>query len=83
MGLHSDDEKELGVEPIITSLSFGETRRLRFVHKNKKKSFNLELSHGDLLIMRGKTQELYKHELPKTKKKAGLRLNLTFRKILI
>lgn len=81
MGLHSDDEKELRSEPLIASLSLGETRCLRFVHKTKKESFNLELSNGDLLVMSGKTQELYKHELPKSKKILGRRLNLTFRTV--
>ena len=83
MGLHSDDEKELGKNPVIASLSLGETRRLRFSHRTKKESFNLELCHGDLLVMSGETQELYKHELPKSKKELGPRLNLTFRKIHI
>ncbi len=79
MGLHSDDEKELGLKPTIASLSFGETRPFRFVNKKTKEAFKLELSHGDLLVMKGKTQELYKHELPKSKKKLKPRLNLTYR----
>jgi alkylated DNA repair dioxygenase AlkB len=83
MGLHSDDEKELGDRPIIASVSFGETRRLRFVHKKTKESYNFELAHGDLLLMKGQTQELFKHELPKSKKYLKPRLNLTFRKILL
>jgi alkylated DNA repair dioxygenase AlkB len=79
MGLHSDDEKKLGQKPIIASLSFGETRAFRFVHKKTKEAFKFNLSHGDLLVMKGKTQELYKHELPKSKKILKPRLNLTFR----
>jgi len=83
MGLHSDDEKELGKNPFIASLSFGETRRLRFVHKKEKKeTYSIELESGDLLIMKGQTQVLFKHELPKSKKKLKARLNLTFREII-
>ncbi len=83
MSLHADDEKELGIAPVIASLSFGETRRFRLKHKyDKNHRLDLYLEPGSLLIMQGKTQHFWKHELPKTTQTKGARINLTFRKIL-
>ena len=77
---HSDDEKELGEEPIIGSVSFGELRKFRLRNKEDKKLIhNYELDNGSLLIMRGKTQKYWEHEIPKTKKNVRSRINLTFR----
>jgi len=87
MGWHSDDERELGPQPVIASLSFGATRR--FVLKARAPDADgrfarhvLELPHGSLLVMRGDTQARYRHALPRTARPVGPRLNLTFRKIL-
>ena len=80
---HSDDEKELGEEPIIGSVSFGGTRRFRLRNKeDKKKIHTYELENGILLLMKGKTQKYWEHEIPKTKKKVSGRINLTFRFII-
>jgi alkylated DNA repair dioxygenase AlkB len=82
MGWHSDDEPELGMQPIIASLSLGATRR--FVLKSRGpggERLELELPRGSLLVMRGDTQRNYKHSLPRTKKSTGERMNLTFRRI--
>ena len=80
---HSDDEKELGDQPIIGSVSFGGTRKFRLRNKkNKKLIHNIELENGSLLIMSGLTQKYWEHEIPKTKKKVEERINLTFRSIL-
>ena len=82
MGWHADDEPELGIQPIIASLSLGATRK--FVLKSRGPDgdkLELELPHGSLLVMRGDTQRNYKHSLPRTKKAAGERINLTFRRI--
>jgi alkylated DNA repair dioxygenase AlkB len=82
MGWHSDDEPELGVQPIIASLSLGAERR--FVLKSKAaggEKLELLLPHGSLLVMRGDTQKNYKHSLPRTRKKTGERMNLTFRRV--
>jgi alkylated DNA repair dioxygenase AlkB len=82
MGWHCDDEPELGLSPVIASLSLGATRRFCLKHKRAgSKSFALELSHGSLLVMRGATQKNYRHALPKTAKPMGERINLTFRRI--
>jgi alkylated DNA repair dioxygenase AlkB len=82
-GWHSDDEKELGKNPVIASLSLGITRRFDFRHKitGDKKCF--ELKSGSLLIMAGETQHFWKHQIAKTKKVQEGRINLTFRKIII
>jgi alkylated DNA repair dioxygenase AlkB len=86
MGMHSDDEPELGTNPVIASVSFGETRR--FVLQPKKKSARrtgscaLALGHGSLLVMSGSCQHHYRHGVPKEADCAGERINLTFRQVL-
>ena len=83
MGWHADDEKELGPKPLIASLSLGEGRRFLLRKKLEKnsKSVGLQLEHGSLLVMQGDSQSRYMHSLPKTRKPAGLRINLTFRQV--
>jgi alkylated DNA repair dioxygenase AlkB len=81
-GWHADNEKELGTNPIIASISFGAERTFQLKHnsdKDQKKSILLE--HGSLLLMKGTTQHFWKHQIPKTAKPIGPRLNLTFRVI--
>ena len=82
MGLHSDDEKELGKNPVIASLSLGESREIYFKHKNKKLNLIIPQVSGQLIVMHGKTQEYWKHEIKKTKKIKKPRINLTFRNII-
>lgn len=80
MGLHSDDEPELGPDPLIASLSLGAGRRFVLRHKTLTgKRHTLRLAHGSLLLMAGRTQHAWKHGLPKTKSVAEARINLTFR----
>ncbi|GAB5415601.1 MAG: alpha-ketoglutarate-dependent dioxygenase AlkB [Congregibacter sp.] len=83
MGLHADDEPELGPAPVIASLSLGADRVFRMKHKTRKdlKPLKLELSNGSLLIMKGPTQQHWKHEVPKSRHACGPRINLTFRKV--
>lgn len=81
MGCHADDEKELGSEPVIASLSFGGTRLLRFRHRSGIK-VDIELANGDLLLMAGVLQHHWRHALPKTRQVKQERINLTFRRIL-
>lgn len=79
-GWHADDEKELGTNPVIASLSFGAERSFHLRHntdKNLKQKILLE--HGSLLLMKGRTQHFWKHQIPKTTKPIGSRINLTFR----
>lgn len=80
MGWHSDDEPELGAEPVIASLSLGATRRfLLSCRRDPSRKLALELDHGSLLLMRGATQANYRHALPRTARPVGERINLTFR----
>ena len=83
MGMHSDDEPELGPEPVIASLSLGETRTLVFRHRSdrSRKSLRIELSDGGLLLMRGASQRHWKHGIAKERRACGARVNLTFRRI--
>jgi alkylated DNA repair dioxygenase AlkB len=83
MGMHSDDEPELGAEPVIASLSLGETRTLVFRHRSdrSRKSLRIELGDGSLLLMRGASQRNWKHGIAKERRACGARVNLTFRRI--
>lgn len=81
-GWHSDDEKELGVHPIIASISLGQTRKFKIKHKKQKITKDIFLEHGSLLVMKGSFQENWKHTIPKTAKEVQPRINLTFRKII-
>ena len=81
-GWHADNEKELGTNPIIASVSFGTERIFQLKHNtisNLKQ--NILLEHGSLLLMKGTTQHFWKHQIPKTSKTIGSRINLTFRVI--
>ncbi|MDP5052445.1 MAG: alpha-ketoglutarate-dependent dioxygenase AlkB [Congregibacter sp.] len=81
MGLHADDERELGAQPVIASLSLGEERVFRLKHRHDKsiKPLRLPLASGTLLVMRGDTQANWRHEVPKQTRPCGPRINLTFR----
>lgn len=83
MGWHRDNEKELGTNPVIGSVSFGETRPFRLRHKFRKEVEPLEipLAHGSYLLMAGATQQYWEHMIPKTARPLRPRINLTFRLI--
>jgi len=84
MGMHSDDESELGKQPVIASLSLGEERTLLLRHKCRKdlNTIKLPLPSGSLMVMKGATQSYWKHGINKQKQPCGPRLNLTFRNII-
>ncbi len=81
MGLHSDDEKELGARPVIASVSLGAERSMLFKSRvdPDAKVVKLPLASGSLLLMQGGTQTNYKHGIAKTARALGPRVNLTFR----
>jgi len=81
MGLHADDEPELGPNPVIASLSLGAERRLVFRHRSRRElaNLNLPLPGGSLLIMGGATQRHWQHGIRKQVRPCGPRVNLTFR----
>lgn len=78
---HCDDEKELGINPVIGSVSFGATRTFKFRHLIDKTVEKIELTHGSFVLMQGETQHKWEHEIPKTSKPLTPRINLTFRVI--
>lgn len=80
---HSDDEPELGQNPLIASISFGVARSFQFKRKDDPaQRAEVELSNGSLLLMAGATQHYWKHQIPKSKTPVGTRLNLTFRHLI-
>ncbi len=83
MAWHSDDEKTLGRNTTIGSLSFGAERKFSFRHKQSKETVSLILENGSLLVMKDATQTNWLHRLPPTKKIYPARINLTFRTIVI
>jgi alkylated DNA repair dioxygenase AlkB len=81
IGRHADNEPELGRQPVIASLSFGEVRNFDFYHNQSKEKVRLPLENGSLLVMSGNTQTHWQHSVAKTKKELAARINLTFRYI--
>jgi alkylated DNA repair dioxygenase AlkB len=82
MAWHSDDEKSLGKNTSIASLSFGAERKFAFKHRETKHTLSLILESGSLLLMKGATQSNWLHQLPKTTKINRPRVNLTFRTMI-
>ena len=82
VGWHSDDEPELGDEPVIASLSFGATRRFDLRHRSGEPTVRTELVPGSVLIMSGRCQSHWKHQIARTKRVDAPRINLTFRRLI-
>lgn len=82
MGMHSDDEPELGESPPVASWSFGSTRRFVLTAKTGKDRHEIHLESGQLLLMEGRTQHEFRHGLPKAASVSTARLNVTFRRVL-
>jgi alkylated DNA repair dioxygenase AlkB len=77
---HSDDDYPHGGHPAVASLSLGAPRRFRVAHRRRREPpYAVELSHGGLLVMEGRSQLDYRHALPRTRLEVGVRVNLTFR----
>ena len=83
MGWHRDNEKELGINPVIGSVSFGCTRNFQLRnYKQKKIVTSIALNHGSYLLMKGTTQHNWEHQIPKTTKILDGRINITFRVLI-
>jgi alkylated DNA repair dioxygenase AlkB len=84
MGMHSDSEPELGLKPVIASLSLGDSRTMIFKHKTRGDlpRVKIRLQPGSLLLMKGDTQANWKHGINKQARTCGPRVNLTFRTII-
>ena len=81
---HADDEPDLGREPVIGSLSLGASRRFEFRKKtDHTDKFKSVLNSGDLVVMRGTSQQLWEHQVPKEREATEPRINLTFRQIQV
>ncbi|MEM7466325.1 MAG: alpha-ketoglutarate-dependent dioxygenase AlkB, partial [Pseudomonadota bacterium] len=79
---HADNEPALGKHPMVASLSFGAARIFQMKHRKlKNEKLTIELQHGSLLVMTGSTQENWLHQVPKTRRELGERINVTFRRI--
>jgi alkylated DNA repair dioxygenase AlkB len=82
VGMHADNEAELGVNPIVPSVSLGATRRFILKHRASGERLEYQLTHGSLLLMSGTLQHHWLHGVPKTTVPTEARINLTFRNIL-
>lgn len=84
MGMHADDESELGTNPVIVSMSFGATRRFVMKHRSRKDvpPMEIQLEDSSILVMRGATQHHWVHGIKKETRPMGPRVNLTFRRIV-
>ncbi len=81
MGWHADDEPEMG--NVIGSLSLGATRKFRIRHNTTREIKTFAVKNGTLIIMAGRMQQFWKHDVPKTKEHVGERINLTFRNVVV
>jgi alkylated DNA repair dioxygenase AlkB len=79
---HADNERGLGCEPVIASISLGAARRFHLRHRCRNERLGIDLPHGSCLLMAGATQHHWLHQLPKTARPVGPRINLTFRLML-
>ncbi|MEQ8273575.1 MAG: alpha-ketoglutarate-dependent dioxygenase AlkB [Deltaproteobacteria bacterium] len=80
MGMHADDERQLGRDPVIAALSLGVTRKFALRHKRKRRwRKHLQLTHGSLLVMGGRCQHEWHHGVPKQMRVTEERINVTFR----
>jgi alkylated DNA repair dioxygenase AlkB len=82
MTWHSDDEKSMGKNTVIASLSFGAERKFSFKHRRTRQTISLLLENGSLFVMRGNTQSNWLHSLPLSSRINHPRINLTFRTII-
>jgi alkylated DNA repair dioxygenase AlkB len=76
---HADNEPGLGHDPVIASVSLGATRRFQMKHRGRDERLTLDLPLGSCLVMAGATQHHWLHQVPKTSRPVGARINLTFR----
>jgi alkylated DNA repair dioxygenase AlkB len=82
MGWHRDNEKVLGSNPVIASVSFGAPRKFTLRnYSDKTINRSMDLTHGSLLLMQGSTQHFWEHQVAKTRQATRMRINITFRVI--
>jgi alkylated DNA repair dioxygenase AlkB len=83
VGWHTDRDLALyGEEPLIVSVSLGNERLFRIRSRRRPEArHERRLGGGDVLVMRGRTQDRFVHCVTRTTSPVGSRLNLTFRTI--
>jgi alkylated DNA repair dioxygenase AlkB len=81
MGLHADDEPELGSDPVVATVSLGATRRFVLKPRGPGPTHSLDLGDGSLLVMNGRCQALFRHGIPRQLAVTDERVSLTFREI--
>mgnify|MGYP005989484103 CR=1 FL=1 len=82
MGWHSDDESELGPNPVVASISLGETRAMFFKNKKSQQTASIDLLAGSMLVMKAGMQRVFQHQIPARRKVSHGRISLTFRYIV-
>jgi alkylated DNA repair dioxygenase AlkB len=82
IGFHTDAEPELGVNPVVATVSFGSERDFLLKHKATKETIRYRVTHGSLLVMGGTSQHHWLHAVPKIEAAVGERISLTFRLIV-
>jgi alkylated DNA repair dioxygenase AlkB len=83
MGWHRDNESELGINPVIASVSFGANRKFQVrTYKDKSNLLTMQLNTGSCLLMKGETQHYWEHRVPKITQPVLPRLNITFRRVI-
>ena len=80
-GWHADNEPELGLQPVIASLSLGAQRTMRFKRRDGTAKWSCDLESGSLQVMRGDAQSDWLHCIPRQLRVTEPRINLTFRYI--
>ncbi|WP_341531614.1 alpha-ketoglutarate-dependent dioxygenase AlkB (plasmid) [Nostoc sp. UHCC 0302] len=78
IGWHADNEVSMGLEPAIASISLGSCRKFQIKPIGGRPT-DFWLEHGSLLVMHPGCQSTHLHQVPKTNKVVGTRINLTFR----
>ena len=78
---HADDEPELGVDPIIASVSLGAERRFDLRNKHTGEAIKTLLPSGSVIVMSQDCQQHWLHQVPKMLRVHEPRINVTFRKM--
>jgi len=81
IGFHRDKTKDIVDGSLIMTVSFGVTRVMKLKNMEDKKVISHSLNPGSLFSIGWKTNEEYKHSIPKSAKIKGTRISLTLRSI--
>ena len=80
IGPHSDNEAQLRTSSPIVSVSLGAERVFRVRDKaDKKIVLDVAVKDRTYVVMGGMMQQRFTHEVTKTRKECGRRINVTFR----